>query len=226
MNINKWFLVLLVTAVIITAVHALPTTSAAYNIGSNNFTVDITTSDGGDVWVVWGGMPGNELFGSQVQTGDCTLTVYGAPLLGGKTIWYKSCDSTGCDPVEQTLVIPAITPIPVSTFGNAYRNLTARHFAIDSIAPNILPGYTATGVTPTLLWGIMFFFIFWGFFFRTKSVRMVIILGILMAAFIATPMIGSAVGPLGFNIPVLFEYVAQGFLAVAISGVLISFIRK
>jgi hypothetical protein len=194
--------------------------------GSNNFTVAITASDGGDVWVVWGGMPGNELFGSQVQTGDCTLTVYGAPLIGGQAIWYKSCDSTGCDPVEQTLVIPAITPIPVSTFGNAYRNLTARHFALDSIALNILPGYTATGITPTLLWGIMFFFIFWGFFFRTKSVRMVVILGILMATFIAVPLIGSSAGPLGFAIPSLFEYIAQGFLAVAIAGILISFIRK
>lgn len=221
--------IIIVALIFMSGVHALPTTSAAYDISSNNFTVDITTSDGGDVWVIWGGMPGNELFGSQIQTGDCTLIVYGAPLIGGQTIYYKSCDSTGCDPVEQTLTIPAIAPLPVTTFGNAYRNLTARHFALDSIAPNILPGYTATGITPTLLWGIMFFFIFFGFWMRTRSVRMVIMLGLLMATFIATPVLTggfNAVGPLGFNLPVMFEYVAQGILALCISGVLITFIRK
>jgi hypothetical protein len=222
---TKWFLVLLAIITMITAVSAGPNTGVASAVGSNNFTVAITASDGGDVWVVWGGMPGNELFGSQIQTGDSSLTVYGAPLIGGQTIWYQACDSTGCGN-ERTLTLLAITPIPTSTFGNAYRNLTARHFALDSIAPNILPGYTATGVTPTILWGIMFFFIFFGFWFRTRSVRMVVVLGILMAAFIAAPVIGTAAGPLGFNLPVMFEYVAQGFLAVAIAGILISFIRK
>lgn len=205
---------------------AVPNTGVASAISSNNFTVVIGATDGGDAWIVWGGAPGNEVFGSQTRTGNGAITVYGAPIMGGQTIYYKACDSTGCDPVEQTLTIPAITTLPTPTFGAAYKNLTARHFALDSIAPNILPGYVATGVTPTLLWGIMFFFIFFGFWFRTRSVRMVLVLGLLMAAFIATPIVGSAVGPLGFAIPLMFEYVAQGLLACAIAGVLLSFIRK
>jgi hypothetical protein len=215
-----YIMILLGFLLLVQATSAVPNTGAATAIGSNNFTVAITMSDGGDTWVVWGGAAGNELFGSQVQTGDCSLTVYGAPLIGGQTIWYRACDSTGCGN-ERTLTLPAITPLPTPTFGNAYKNLTARHFAIDSIAPNILPGYTATGITPTLLWGIMFFFILFGFWFRTKSVRMVLIIGLLMATFILTPTAGLFLGA-----PLMFQYVAQGLMAAAMAGILISFIRK
>ena len=130
-------------------------------------------------------------------------------------------DSTGCDAHEQSLNIPAITPVPTSNFGVGYRNMTNRHFAIDSIAPNILPGYLATGMAPTLLWGIMFFFIIFGFWFRTRSVRMVLVLGFLMATFIVTPTTGLMMGQ-----PLMFQYVAQGLMAAAMAGILVAFIRK
>jgi hypothetical protein len=221
-----YVMVLLGLLLLIQVTSAVPNTGVASLIGSNNFTVTVAGSDGGDTWIIWGGAPGNEIFGSQIQTGDGTFIVYGAPLIGGQTLYYKSCDSTGCDPVEQTLIIPAITPLPTTTFGNAYKNLTARHFSIDSIAPNLLPGYIATGITPTLLWGIMFFFIFFGFWFRTKDVKMVVILGLLMATFIATPIVLGGNGPLGFVLPTMFVLVAQGVMAACIGGILISFIRK
>ena len=201
--------------------NAVPTGGAASGITSNNFTVAVTGSDGGDVWIAWGAAPGAHPWGSSYRTGDGYVIVYGAPIIGGSNVYYIACDSTGCDPNEQTLVIPAITPVPESTFGAGYRNMTNRHFAIDSIAPNILPGYLATGIQPTLLWGIMFFFILFGFWFRTRSVRLVLIIGFLMSVFILTPTTGLMLGA-----PLLFQYVAQGLMAAAIAGVLIAFIRK
>lgn len=212
---------LLAICLVAAAVSAAPTGGAASAITSNNFTIAVTGSDGGDVWIAWGTVAGAHPWASGYQTGDGSLTVYGAPIIGGSTVYYVACDSTGCDANEQTLNIPAITPIPTTTFGAGYKNMSARHFAIDSIAPNILPGYFATGISATLLWGIMFFFILFGFFFRTRSVRLVLILGFLMSVFILTPSAGLMLGA-----PLMFQYVAQGLMAAAIAGVLIGFIRK
>ena len=135
---TRYYLYGLIVAILLltSGVHAVPNTGVGILISSNNFTVPITASDGGDTWIVWGGMAGNEIFGSQIQTGDGSLMVYGAPLIGGQTIYYKACDSTGCGN-ERSLTLLAVTVMPTPTFGNAFRNMSARHFSIDSIAPNI-----------------------------------------------------------------------------------------
>jgi hypothetical protein len=221
MTTKLLFGILAIIALLITGVSAVPTGGAASAISSNNFTVTVAGSDGGDVWIAWGTAAGAHPWASSFITGDGDVLTYGAPIIGGSTIYYVACDSTGCDPNEQSLNIPAITPIPTSTFGAGYRNMSSRHFAIDSIAPNILPGYFATGISASLLWGIMFFFILFGFFFRTRSVRLVLILALLMSVFILSPTAGLMLGA-----PLMFQYVAQGLMAAAIAGVLIGFIRK
>jgi len=212
---------LLAIVLMVSVVSAAPTGGAASAISSNNFTVAVTGSDGGDVWIAWGTVAGSHPWASGYQTGDGSLTTYGAPIIGGSTIYYVACDSTGCDPNEQTLNIPAITPNPTTTFGAGFRNMSARHFSIDSIAPNLLPGYFATGISPTLLWGIMFFFIAAGFWFRTRSVRLIVILIFLMGTFIFAPTSGLMLG-----IPLMGQYILQGLMAAAIAGILIGFIRK
>jgi hypothetical protein len=218
---TKLLVGLLAMVLLIAGASAVPVGGAPVSITSNNFTVAVAGTDGGDTWIAWGTASGSHPWGSAIRTGNGDVTVYGAPLIGGTTVYYVCCDSTGCDAHEQSLNIPAITPMPTSNFGIGYRNMTNRHFAIDSIAPNILPGYLATGMAPTLLWGIMFFFIIFGFWFRTRSVRMVLVLGLLMATFIVTPTAGLMMGQ-----PLMFQYVAQGFMAAAMAGVLIGFIRK
>lgn len=218
---TKLLVGLLAIVLLIAGVSAVPTGGAASAISSNNFTVAVAGSNGGDTWIAWGTATGAHPWASGFYTGDGSIMVYGAPIIGGSTVYYVACDSTGCDPNERTLNIPAITPLPTSNFGLGYRNMTNRHFAIDSIAPNILPGYLATGMEPTLLWGIMFFFIIFGFWFRTRSVRLVLILSFVMAAFILTPTAGLMLGA-----PLLFQYVAQGLMAAAMAGILVSFIRK
>ena len=212
---------ILAICLVVTGVSAVPTGGAASAISSNNFTVAVAGSDGGDVWIAWGTATGAHPWASSYRTGDGDVVTYGAPIIGGTTIYYVACDSTGCDATERTAAIPAITPIPTSTFGAGYKNMTARHFSVDSIAPNILPGYFATGISASLLWGIMFFFILFGFWFRTRSVRLILILALLMSVFILSPTAGLMLGT-----PLMFQYVAQGLMAAAIAGVLIGFIRK
>jgi hypothetical protein len=221
MTTKLLFGLLVIITLLVTSVSAIPTGGAASAISSNNFTVAVTGSDGGDTWIAWGEAQGAHPWASSFYTGDGDVVVWGAPIIGGSTVYYVACDTTGCDPNEQTLSIPAITPLPTTTFGAAFKNMSARHFAIDSIAPNLLPGYFATGISASLLWGIMFFFILFGFWFRTRSVRLVLILAFIMSVFILTPTAGLMLGA-----PLMFQYVAQGLMAAAIAGVLISFIRK
>jgi hypothetical protein len=221
MTTKLLFGILVIIALLITGVSAVPTGGAASAISSNNFTVAVTGSDGGDTWIAWGEATGAHPWASGYNTGDGDIIVWGAPIIGGSTVYYVACDTTGCDTNEQTLNIPDITPIPTTTFGAAFKNMSARHFAIDSIAPNLLPGYFATGISPTLLWGIMFFFLAAGFWFRTRSVKLIVILVFLMSVFILSPTAGLMLG-----MPLMGQYILQGLIAAAISGILISFIRK
>ena len=202
---------------------AIPTTGAATAIASNNFTVAVGGASG-DAFVVFGGSSGVYNFASSnytVSGGVASVTVWGAPLLGGTTYYYVACDSTGCASDEKTVTLPQVTPIPTTTFGVYYDTIASHHFAIDDIAPNILPGYTATGVSSTVVWGIMFVMIFIGFWLRTKSVRLTFIVGILMAVMFITPSTGLYLG-----VPLSFQVVAQCLIAAALAGIVFAFARN
>lgn len=211
------FLALVV--VVPSPVLAAPTTGVATAISSNNFTVPIDGASG-DTWVAFGMLSGYLGWGSQIETSPSSITVYGAPLLGGETYYYQACDSTGCG-VERSLSLPAITTVPTPTFGNAYRNLSAQHFRVTSIPAKLPEGYLATGVAPVLLWSIMFFFIMFGYWFRTRSVRMPLVMTFLLAMFIVSPLSGLYLGTI-----VAWQAIAAGFMAVMLAGIFLSFIRN
>jgi hypothetical protein len=227
MTIRHIFYAIILGFVLLTSiVHAVPTGGAAGAITSNSFNVSVTGSDGGDTWIAWGQLSKSYPWGSGYQTGDGTIMVYGAPIIGGSKIYYVACDSTGCDPTERSLSIPAITPMPTTTFGDAFKILSSHHFAITSILPQISTGYTASGMPMLVFWGIVWMSIFFGFWFRTKSVRLAFIVGLLLAEVLVTPLPSTGVNALGFSLPIVFQVVAQGLMAVALAGILISWIRK
>ena len=215
----KW-IAILVMLMLVGAAQAVPTVGAASGITSNSFNVTLSGSDGGDTWIAWGQASGRNNWASQIQTGNGDFYVYGAPIIGGTTVYYKGCDSTGCGN-ELTVPIPAITTMPTPTFGRIFTNLTNQHFSMTAIPGALVAAYTATQVSITIFAGIAFFFLFFGFWFRTKSVRLALVLGLLMAVFIITPTAGLMLGA-----PILFQFVAQGLMAAAIAGVLVAFIRK
>lgn len=199
--------------------NAVPVTGIATDVSSNNFTVT-TAGAVGDTWIAWGQYPGYPSWGSQIETSPAAITVYGAPIIGGSTIYYKACDSTGCG-VERTLTFPAITTIPTPNYGAAFRNLSAQHFRISAL-PALLPsGYIANG-TPWIVYiSIVFFCIGFGFFFRTRSVRFALIMCLILSPFIV-----SAYSGLFLGIVLPFQMVAQMFLGAMLAGVLIAFMKK
>jgi hypothetical protein len=223
---TKLLVGLLAIVLLIACASAVPTGGAAGSITSNSFNVSVTGSDGGDTWIAWGQLSGSYPWASGYQTGDGTINVNGAPIIGGSTIYYVACDNTGCDATEQTLSIPAITPMPTTTFGDAFKAITSRHFAITSILPQIPAGYIASGMPMMVFWGIIWMGIFFGFWFRTKSVRLALIIGFIMAEFLVTPIPSTGMNALGFSLPLAFQLVAQGLMGVAIAGLWISFMRK
>ena len=218
MNIK--LLALPILLILVCVASAVPVAGAASSVGTNNFTVAVTGSDGGDVWIAWGQAVDADPWSSMIITGDGSIEVAGAPIIGGSTVYYHACDSTGCGNV-QSVIIPSITPLPKTNFGDLYTNLTNNRFKITIIPVNLVKAYEQTQVPIMILAGVVFFFLFFGFWFRTRSVRLTLILGLLMAAFVVTPSAGLFLGA-----PLAFQLVAQGLMAAAIAGVVISFIRK
>lgn len=203
-------------------VSAVPVTGAAGDINSNGFNTTLTGVTGSDCWVFWGEFPGKENWVSPNATavaGTVTVQVIGAPIYGGETIVFQGCDSTGCGG-EQTVTIPAVTVMPTTTYSRLLRNITNSRFNPAIIGASLLSSYTS--VTPaTIVFGIAFLFGVFGVWMRTKSVRLIAIIGILISPFI---MYGSQ--GLYLGIPLVGQGIAQGLLAAGIAGVLLSFIRK
>lgn len=203
-------------------VSAVPTTGAASAVGAGNFTVAIAGASG-DTWVAFGEAPGCENWQSAIVpiTGAGSITVSGAPLIGGTTVYFKACDNSGCDANEQSVTLPSVTPIPTTTYGTYYKNLSSSRFSIAAIPGMVMQGYKANGATEILLYGIMLFCFFTGMWFRTRSVRLPLILGFITAAFIVNPLSGLHLGT-----PLIFQQVASGLLAACLAGILLSFMRK
>jgi hypothetical protein len=217
----KWFAVVGLLFLISIA-SAIPSATPATAISSNNFTVAINGITGTQAWVTWGDGPGLENWISPIAdvTGASTsIDVIGSPLYGEETVYYQPCDTTGCGN-EQHLTLLTVTPVPTTTYAKLMRNITNSRFNPMVISQSLLSAYTT--VTPaTVLFGIAFFFIMIGIWMRTRSVRLIAILGILISPFIMYTSAGLQLG-----IPSVGVGVAQGLLAAGLAGVLFSWIRK
>lgn len=201
---------------------AFPTTGAATGITSNGFNSTLTGVTGTDCWVEWGDFPSGENWATPNATavaGTADVSVLGSPIYGGESVYYYGCDLTGCGN-EQHVTISSITPMPTTTFGKPLTNITRSRWDIQVVMFSLLAGYT-TVTTSTVLFGIAFLFLMIGIWMRTRSVRLIAILGIIISPFI---MYGSTGLMLG--IPSVGQAVAQGLLAAGLAGVLFSFMRK
>lgn len=145
--------------------------------------------------------------------------VQGAPLIGGRTVYFKACDATGCGN-EQTVSIPAVTPVPVPTFGDPLRNVISSRFALINITQNIPAAYGLTGSPVVLLWGIMYLCVFVGFWLRTRSVGLALFMVLLTVPFLVSEYAGLYLG---------MPSIAVGFialLAAAMAGLLMTLVKS
>ena len=223
MKLSALVPVLLVALLLLAGVAtALPTTGAAADITSNGFNTTITGITGDSVWVYWGDYSGKENWITPNVTavaGTATVQLIGAPVYGGETIVFQACDSTGCGN-EVSVTLAAITPIPIYTFGQPIRNITNSRFNPQIIQNSLLSVYTM--VAPAvIMFGVAFLFFAFGIWMRTKSVRMMMILGLLIYPFIYLANAGLHLG-----IPLIAQSIAVGLFAAALAGLLVSWMRK
>lgn len=220
---RKILLILLISSILITAVSAVPITGVPYAIGSNNLTVPLTGVTGTECWVVYGPNDGIGVWGTENYTpsgGAANVVIWGAPLTGGTSYYAMGCDQTGCDATGVLFSTLPITPIPDAHLGNAYRNLSQSHFSIIALSGVIESAYVP-GIPRTLLYGVLIGLIFIGIWMRTKSVRMVCSLGIMLGG-----MLFSNASGLFLGIPLQEQLLGGILLAGGLTGWFMSLVIK
>lgn len=204
-------------------VSALPTTGAATLIGPNNATIPVTGITGAEAYLLWGGTPGGEVWNTPNWTasgaGAADIKIEGAPMLAGTKYWVKACDQTGCGN-EISFTSGAAVPITVVAYGAGMRNLTATRFNTVLIAGTLFKGYTNL-MPASIMFGLLFGAIVMGSWIRNRSVRLISILMIIVSPFIVSSNAGLYMG-----IPLVEQALGQALLAIGLTGVMLSFIKK
>lgn len=116
---------------------------------------------------------------------------------------------------------PIITPLPTTTFGNAFTNLTNSNFSIIYFPGNALSPYAWTTMNnlsiPAFL---IFLFIYLGMFLSHSNLRLASITGLLFSgAFLFS-------GGIGAPLPLVIQPLAFGALVASITGIVMSMFKN
>lgn len=218
----KRLTILLAVLLLAGTASAVPTTGAAGDINSNGFNSTCTGVTGSEAWIMFGDYAGKENWASATYTataGSAAVQVIGVPIYGGESVYFQCCDSSGCGN-ELTANIPAVTPMPTTTYGKLIQNITKSRFYVPVIGESMLQSYTQV-MPSVVMFGTMFLFFMVGIWYRTRSVRLIMITGILLCPFILYAWSGLYLG-----LPSLAPALICGLLAAGLAGVLFSFMRK
>jgi hypothetical protein len=219
-----FFLVLLIIPV-----YALPTTGAAIAVGNNNATFQATGVTGTVAWFMWGQYPGKlylKTINASVTGGAAQKAVWDFPFMGSTTYYVKACDTTGCGS-EVSFTTTAVTPLPTSTLGKPFTNMTETHFDLYFMPYNLAYPFTAPfqpdleALGIGMLTGLLLFGIFFGMWFRGRNVAIPALTGFILAGLFMY-------SDTGFNLGIPPEYlaIAQGAFCACIAGMLMSLFKK
>lgn len=116
---------------------------------------------------------------------------------------------------------PLITPLPTTTYGNAFNNLTSSNFSIIAFPQNALSPYAWTTMgslsIPSFL---IFLFIYLGMWLSHANLRLASITGLLLAgAFLFSDGIG-------ISMPIVIQPLAFGALVASITGIIMSMFKN
>lgn len=214
--------VTILTLFLIGCVSAIPTTGSAITITSNSASIPITGITGTDCWVVWGMSPGVPLYITANETaigGSATARIENSPLTGSTMFYATACDSTGCGNEISFTTLP-ITPMPATTFGHGYTNISKSHWNMTVIAPSLLETYTNI-IPAVVFFGLFFGIIVLGMWRRNKTVRLVSIVFIILSPLIMSSDVGLMMG-VGLD----EQRIGQALLAAGIAGILLSLVKK
>lgn len=217
-------IVVLGSAMLVESATAIPTTGAATAVGSNNATLAMTGA-GTTCWFVWGQLPlTDQSWKTPNMTpaaGVCSYNLKGSPILASTVFYYRACDETGCGNTL-SFTTAAVTPLPTTTYGATFDNLTENGMditlvGVNSVAPYmwLVPGFEA------LIFGLIFSAIFLGLWLRGRDVTVPMIVGFIIGSFIFVGNYGLALG-----IPYEFAAMGQGLMYAAMAGVILAIIKK
>lgn len=160
--------------------------------------------------------------------GAFTDTQLGAPMMTGQTYHVKACDDTGCS-APATWTVPAATMLNITNFGSGVRTMWRSGFNITKVMNLILVPYVApfsalvgvnTELSTGVIVGILFLFVFAGYWLRGQGFMLPAIMAIVSGA-----MIWGA-GGIAFQMPDEFKQLAFPLMVIGFAGVVISLISN
>lgn len=216
---------LILIALLIAPVVALPNTQPATLVGTNNATLN-GNGAATTCWFIWGTSNlGNETWRTPNQTssgGVCTYRIHGSPIMGSTVFYFKVCDTTGCSANELSFTTGTVTPIPTVTYGSIFDNLTENAMDLTLVGyQSTFPYQWLVPTFATLIWGLIFAFIFLGMWLRGRDVTVPALVGFITSSFLFLGNQG-----LNLGIPVEFTTLAQGLMYASIAGIILALIKK
>jgi hypothetical protein len=175
-------------------------------------------------WYSWGvgtnyywTTPNLTVCGSDTQTS--------APMLTGETYNVRACDTDGCA-AAVSFTVNESRMIPRTNYGSGVVSIWRSGFNVTQASSAILDPYVASLSTVyadasiAFIIGILFFFIFVGYWLRTGSFLIPAILGLVAGGII----VGA--GGIGANMPSEFRQVAYVLMIIGFAGIFLSWVTN
>lgn len=224
----KLLFLLLCVAIMVSPVAAVIDVSI---VSSNNGEVVFkATGASGTGRFIWGASD-NYYWTTPNQTvvgGEFTDSQLGAPMLTGETYKVKACDDTGCS-VPLAWTVPEARMINITNFGAGVRTMWRSGFNITKVMNLIIVPYiapfsdvfgTSSELSTGIIVGILFLFIFAGYWLRGQGFMLPAIMAIVSGA-----MIWGA-GGIAMQLPDEFKQLAFPLMVIGFAGVVISLISN
>lgn len=221
--------ILLVLLAMAIPVYAAPVTGAVTKIGNNNATFNAAGASG-LTWFEWGLYTGKLYLHTKNVTapggGAVSITVKDYPFYGSTKYYVRACDTSGCG-AEVDFTILAVTPLPTTTYGATFTNMTESDFDIAFIPGNAITPYTwplptePEGAGTGILTGLALFGLFAGLWIRGKNAAISATVGAILTALFAYSDSGLKLG-----VPPEFLAVGQGVFCLAMAGILLWMFKK
>jgi hypothetical protein len=224
-ELRKWLVIGFAFAIgilVLVAVAAgAPTTLPVTNITNGQVTFNAAGS-GTDGWFEWGQFDGNYYHWNtlnQTYSGTFSDTQLGSPMLTNTVYYVRACDETGCGDAVGFYVPKSTLPNRTS-YGTAMMQSIRSGFNMSYVIPAITAPYTDTmpGGAP-VVWGMLFFFVFAGYWLRPRDIFLPMLLA--MVAGGAIWLGNSALG-----VPPEFAHIGQGLFIAAMAGAFVSWFSK
>ena len=219
-------LLIFICLVLMVGVASAITTDAVTDISNTKVTFN---SHGGvaPCWYVWGA--GSNYYWSTPNQSTCGSDYqYGSPMMTGQTYNVKACDATGCDATPVNFTVDPAKMIDITNFGYGVMTIWRSGFNITAVSAVIVEPYVMTIAGSELLpdalrqnamgilIGILFFFIYVGYWLRGQGIGLPCFMSILSFVVI----FGS--GQVGVGVPPEFQKLGWALLVVGMTGLIYS----